>query len=46
MGKSKVLSAEEAVGLIKDGDCLTITGAQGHMLPVKLLNALEVRFLT
>ena len=46
MGKSKVISAEEAVGLIKDGDCITVSGTVTSLLPAKLLQALEVRFLT
>ena len=46
MAKSKLMTAEEAVALIKDGACITVTGTGGGMLPVKVLNALEVRFLT
>ncbi len=46
MGSSKVMSAEAAAGLIKDGDCLTVSGTVMFMLPTKVLQALEVRFLT
>ncbi len=44
MRKNKVVSAEEAVARIKDGDCITTSGTS--LLPGKVLNALEVRFLT
>ena len=46
MGKSKVMSAAEAVALISDGDCITVSGTVMHMLPSKVLEALEVRFLS
>ena len=46
MGKSKVLTPEEAVSLIKGGDCITVSGTVSSMLPAKVLQALEVRFLT
>ena len=46
MGSSKIISAEAAVGLIKDGDCITVSGTVMYMLPTKVLAALEVRFLT
>lgn len=42
----KVVSAEDAAGMINDGDCITISGTTGWMLPQKILNALEVRFLS
>jgi propionate CoA-transferase len=41
----KVCSADEAAALIKDGDCITISGTVAWMLPNKVLRALEVRFL-
>jgi len=46
MGVNKQMTAEEAVARIKDGDCITVSGTGGQMLPTKVLNALEVRFLT
>lgn len=42
----KVLTAEEAVALIKDGDTFTVGGTVSSMIPFKVLQALEVRFLT
>lgn len=46
IGTGKVLSAEEAVRLIPDGACITISGTIGWLYPAKLLQALEIRFLT
>ncbi|MCS7294741.1 MAG: hypothetical protein NZ761_05035, partial [Dehalococcoidia bacterium] len=46
LGTGKVLSADEAVRLIPDGATLTISGTIGWLYPAKLLQALEVRFLT
>lgn len=43
---SKVVSAEDAAKLIKDGDCLTVSGTISMMLPAKVLHAIEVRFLS
>lgn len=44
--RSKVCSAEEAVALIKDGDCITVSGTVSAMQPTRLLHALEMRFLS
>jgi acyl CoA:acetate/3-ketoacid CoA transferase len=43
---SKVCTAEEAVRLIRDGDCVTVSGTIWWQLPSKVLRALEVRFLS
>lgn len=43
---SKVKSADEAVALIRDGDCITVSGTITAQLPSKVLQALEVRFLS
>ena len=45
MAKVKVLSAEEAVKLVKDGDTLTMAGFVGSSIPEALAKALEKRFL-
>jgi len=41
----KVVSPEEAVGVIKNGDVVTICGVGMHLLADKTLSALERRFL-
>lgn len=41
----KLMSPEEAVQLIKDGDTVTICGIIGALVPEKILSALEERFL-
>ncbi len=43
---AKVVSAEEAVSLIKDGATITLSGIGGTMLPEQVASALEMRFLT
>jgi acyl CoA:acetate/3-ketoacid CoA transferase len=43
---AKVVSAEEAVSLIKDGATITLSGIGGTMLPEQVRAALEARFLT
>ncbi|MCC7364119.1 MAG: acyl CoA:acetate/3-ketoacid CoA transferase [Dehalococcoidia bacterium] len=43
---SKLCTAEEAVQLVRDGDCITVSGTVSWQLPSKVLRALEVRFLT
>ena len=42
---SKIMSAADAVSLIKDNDTLCIVGFIGSVLPQELTNALEKRFL-
>ena len=42
---SKIMSAAEAVSLLKDKDTLCIVGFIGSVLPQELINALEKRFL-
>lgn len=42
----KVCTAEQAAALVRDGDCITVSGTVGWMIPNKVLRALEVRFLT
>ena len=42
----KVCTAEQAANLVRDGDCITVSGTVGWMIPNKVLRALEVRFLT
>ncbi|MBI3954349.1 MAG: acyl CoA:acetate/3-ketoacid CoA transferase [Chloroflexi bacterium] len=42
----RVITAEEAAGLVKSGDTVTVGGIVGTMLPEKVLAALEARFLT
>lgn len=42
----KVMSAEAAAALVSDGDCVTISGSVTRGIPQRVLNALEVRFLT
>jgi propionate CoA-transferase len=44
--ESKIRTAEEAVQLIRSGDCFTVSGTVTAMLPEKLLQALEMRFLS
>lgn len=46
IGTGKVVTAEEAVRLIPDGACITVSGTIGWLYPAKVLQALEVRFLT
>jgi propionate CoA-transferase len=41
----KLMAAEEAVKLIKDGDTVTTCGIVGALVPEKILVALEKRFL-
>lgn len=43
---TKVMTAEDAVRLVQDGDTLTISGTISAMLPQRLLTALEMRFFT
>ncbi|OAI41545.1 hypothetical protein AYO38_00495 [bacterium SCGC AG-212-C10] len=43
---SKLCSADDAVALIQDGDCITISGTISAQLPSKVLHALEVKFLS
>ncbi len=43
---SKIMSADDAVALLKDNDTLCIVGFIGSVLPQELTNALERRFLT
>lgn len=45
MKSGKVVSAAEAVALIKDGDCLTTSGFVGIGVPDELLAAVEKRFV-
>ncbi len=46
MGKrNKIVSAQEAAALIKDGDSLTTSGFVGIGVPDELLAAIETRFL-
>ena len=41
----KVMTPEEAVRLIKDGDTVSVCGIIGALVPEKVLSALEKRFL-
>lgn len=41
----KVVNAEEAVGLIQDGDTVAVCGCENILLPEKVLGALEAKFL-
>lgn len=43
---TKIMSAKDAVQLVKDNDTLCIVGFIGSVLPQELTNALEERFLT
>ena len=43
--KNKVVSPDEAVAIIRDGDTLATTGFVGNGAPEELLLALERRFL-
>jgi len=43
--KNKVVSADEAVAILRDGDTLANTGFVGNGAPEELLTALERRFL-
>ncbi len=45
MSKGKIVSAEQAVAIIHDGDVLATTGYGGNGTPERLLIALEKRFL-
>ena len=45
MSNGKIVSAEEAVAIIHDGDVLATTGYGGNGTPERLLIALEKRFL-
>ena len=42
---SKLCAAEDAAALVRDGDCITISGTIMAQLPSKVLRAIEVRFL-
>ena len=42
----KVCTAEEAAGLVSSGDTITVSGVIRSMLPAKILDALEMRFLS
>ena len=41
----KIVNADEAVRLIKDGDTLSVCGIIGGLVPEKVLTALEKRFM-
>ena len=43
---AKIMSAEEAAGLVRDGDTFTISGVMGWMHPAAIIRALEIRFLS
>ncbi len=45
MSKGKLVSADEAIAIIHDGDVLATTGYGGNGTPEHLLVALEKRFL-
>ncbi|MEL7598456.1 MAG: 3-oxoacid CoA-transferase, partial [Clostridiaceae bacterium] len=45
MKKVKILTAEEAVQLVKDGDTVTTTGFVGSCNPEALNKAIEKRYL-
>ncbi|MEE9159786.1 MAG: CoA-transferase, partial [Gammaproteobacteria bacterium] len=45
MSKGKIVTAEEAIAIIHDGDVLATTGYGGNGTPEQLLVALEKRFL-
>jgi propionate CoA-transferase len=45
MRKVKVITAEEAVAYVKDGDTLATSGFVGNVVPEVLLRALEQRYL-
>ena len=45
MASNKVVSAEEAIAIVHDGDVLATTGYVGHGTPDQLYVALEKRFL-
>ncbi|GBU19044.1 MULTISPECIES: malonate decarboxylase subunit alpha [Methylobacterium] len=45
MKKNKVISAEEALALVRDGDVVTTTGFVQSCIPEALHAALEVRFM-
>ena len=45
MGKVKIISPEEAAGLLKDGDTFTTSGFVASCIPEALNKAVEQRFL-
>ena len=45
MVSHKIVTAEQAVAILQDGDVLATTGYGGHGTPEQLLVALEMRFL-
>jgi propionate CoA-transferase len=45
MNSSRIMTAEQAVALIQDGDTLTVCGCGSIMVPEKTLIALEQRFI-
>src|SRR4030042_2407376 len=42
---NKIMTAEEAVMIVKDGDTVSTCGIIGALVPEKVLTALEKRFL-
>jgi propionate CoA-transferase len=44
--KNKIVSADDAIALIQDGDTLCVSGFVGTGTPEELIIALEQRFLT
>ena len=46
MTSKPVLPVEEAAGLIRNGETLTVSGIGGLLLPEKVLAALEARFIS
>jgi propionate CoA-transferase len=46
MSVNKVMTAEEAVAMIRDHDTIAVCGCENLLLPDKVLQALEARFLS